>query len=179
MELTMKRSVAIGMLLAANLFQAALAEPEEDYVRRGWQEGDYLLPEAPKPEALLPFYVSATTENRFFVDSRSLTIGEDGVVRYVLVILAAQGARNVTFEGMRCATRERRVYALGRSDGSWSPARRSEWLRISEAVGNRQHAELFQEYFCPDGVIVSSGAEAREALLRKRRADPLSLGERR
>lgn len=169
----MSHKLLIGALLAACLFKAAIAEPEEDYVRQGWQEGEFVFPAQPKSEALLPFYVSATTENRFFVDSQSLTVGADGVVRYVLVVLAAQGARNVTFEGMRCETRERRVYAVGRSDGSWSAARRNDWVRVSEAAANRQHAALFQEYFCPGGVVVGSAAEARNALLRNGRVDPL------
>lgn len=172
-KVTMPHKLLIGALLAACLFKAAIAEPEEDYVRSTWQEGEVVFPAPPKPETLLPFYVSATTENRFFVDSQSLTVGTDGVVRYVLVVLAGQGARNVTFEGMRCETRESRVYAVGRSDGSWSAARRNEWARVSEAAANRQHAALFQEYFCPGGVIINSAAEARNALLKNGRADPL------
>lgn len=169
----MRHKLSMGALLAACLFNAAIAEPEEDYVRPSWQEGEFVLPPAPGSEGLIPFYVSETTANRFFVDSQSLTVGSDGVVRYVLVVLAGQGARNVTFEGMRCATRERRVYATGRTDGSWSAARRNEWSKVSEATANRHHAALFQEYFCPDGVIVNGAAEARAALLKSGRYDPM------
>lgn len=169
----MRYRLLVGALLAAVLLPGVAAEPEEDYVRPNWAEGEFVLPAAPKPASLVPFYVSASTENRFFVDAQSLTVGSDGVVRYVLVVLASQGARNVTFEGMRCETRERRVYATGRLDGSWSPARNKEWVKVSEATTNRQHAALFQDYFCPDGVIVRNAAEAKAALLKNGRFDPL------
>jgi hypothetical protein len=86
-------------------------------------------------------------------------------VRYVLLVLTPQGARNVTYEGMRCETRERRIYASGRQDGSWSKARNNEWVRIQDVYANRQHAALFLEYFCPIGNIVQDAAEARNALI--------------
>lgn len=112
------------------------------------------------------FYASAATDNRFFVDASTLSVSADGVVRYVLVVVSPQGVRNVTFEGMRCETRERRIYASGRSDGSWSKARKNEWSRIEDAAANRHHAALFLEYFCPFGIVVKDAAEARNALLQ-------------
>ncbi|UCV18383.1 CNP1-like family protein [Ferribacterium limneticum] len=156
-----------SLLLAATLVSAtAFADFEEDYESKQWQEIEVQLPAAPKQETLLPFYVSAATENRFFIDGATLTVGSDGVVRYVLLVLTPQGARNVTYEGMRCETRERRIYASGRLDGSWSKARKNEWVRIQDAYANRQHAALFLEYFCPVGNIVQDAAEARNALIK-------------
>ncbi|MCL2345947.1 MAG: CNP1-like family protein, partial [Desulfobulbus sp.] len=76
------------------------------------------------------------------------------------------GARNVTYEGMRCQTREWRVYASGRADGSWSKARRAEWLPIRDEAVNRYHAALFLDYFCVGGNIVDDADTARKALRR-------------
>lgn len=160
---------ASALLVAALSFPAlALDDPDfdEEYETRKWQEVEVQLPAAPKAEALLPFYVSAVTDNRFLVDGGSLSVGSDGVVRYILVILTPGGARNVTFEGMRCETRERRIYASGRLDGSWSKSRNNEWTRIQDVPANRYHAALFLEYFCPDGIAVRTADEARGALLR-------------
>ena len=67
---------------------------------------------------------------------------------------------------MRCETRERRIYASGRLDGTWSKARKNEWVRILDAWANRQHAALYLEYFCPIGTIVKDAAEARDALIK-------------
>jgi len=101
----------------------------------------------------------------------TLSVGSDGVVRYVLVMLTSGGARNVTFEGMRCESHERRIYASGRRDGTWSKSRNNEWSRINDEYANRYHAALFLDYFCPDGIPVGSVAEAQDALRRGGRTD--------
>lgn len=156
------------LLFALSASLIGLARGEEDfddeYEKKTWQEIEVQLPPVTKQENWLPFYVSAATTNRFFIDGASLSVGSDGVVRYVLIVLSPEGARNVTYEGMRCETRERRIYAAGRADGSWSKARKNEWVRIQDAYANRQHAALFLEYFCPVGTIVNNAAEARKAL---------------
>ncbi len=162
--------MTIRALLAVFFLPVSLAamavDFDEDYESRPWQELELKLPPAPQPEGLQPFYVSATTEHRFGIDPASLSVGSDGVVRYVLVIETAGGARNVSYEGMRCETRERRVYASGRRDGSWSKARNSAWVRIQDVAANRHHAALYLEYFCAGGVPVRS-AEFALTLLRR------------
>ena len=160
------RNPVLFLMLAFGVAPLAWADFEEDYDNKKWQEMEVQLPAAPKQENLLPFEVSAASANRFFIDGSTLSVGSDGVVRYVLVVLSPQGARNVSFEGMRCEAREYRIYASGRLDGSWSKARKNEWVRIQEAYANRQHAALFLDYFCPVGVIVHDAAEARSSLVR-------------
>ncbi|UCV02942.1 CNP1-like family protein [Dechloromonas denitrificans] len=154
-----------AVLLVVLLLQGRVqADSEEDYETKQWQEIDVPLPVAPAEEKLQSFYVSMATDNKFFIDLATLNVGSDGVVRYVLVIVTPSGARNVTFEGMRCETRENRIYASGRRDGTWSKSRNSEWSRIKDVHANRHHAVLFLEYFCPVGVIVRDATEAKEAL---------------
>lgn len=163
MPLFRRAFLLFAILLAST---PIFADFEEDYESKEWRELEVQLPAAPKQDTLLPFYVSAATENLFFIDGATLSVGSDGVVRYVLVVLSPQGARNVTYEGMRCETRESRVYASGRRDGSWSKARKNEWVSIQEQYANRQHAALYLEYFCPFGNIVQNVAEARNALVK-------------
>lgn len=157
------RYLALGLSLLCAATAFATDDDEAPDAGR-WRESDIQFPTAPVPDNLLPIYVSAATTNRYLVDRATLTVGEDGVVRYVLVVLAVEGGRSVTFEGMRCETRERRLYASGRQDGSWSKVRRDEWLRIQDATANRHYAALFLDYFCPGGVIVRNADEARRAL---------------
>lgn len=157
----LRKLLCLFVVLASS---PVLADDDDGEAVKLWQEVEFQFPASPRPENLQGFYVGAATENRFFIDVSSLSVGGDGVVRYTLVILSPEGARNVTFEGMRCETKERRVYASGRLDGSWSKSRVSQWSRIQEVYGNRHHAALFLEYFCPDGVIVNNAEQAREAL---------------
>lgn len=167
MRLFRKIAVLFGVL---SVFGGAFADfeedYEEDYEKKRWQELEVQLPVAPRQETLQPFYVSAATDNQFLIDLATLTVGTDGVIRYVLLVLTPDGGRNVTFEGMRCESRERRIYASGRRDGTWSKSRNSEWSRIKDVYANRHHAALFLEYFCPGGVIVRDMAEAKDALKR-------------
>lgn len=159
------RNIAVLLVTLLATYSLAWADFEEDYESRQWQEIAVTLPEPPQQRNLVPFYVSAATSNRFYIDASTLSVGSDGVVRYVLLVLSPEGGRNVTFEGMRCESRERRIYAVGRLDGSWSKARKNEWVRIQDAYANRHHAALFLDYFCPFGNIVRDAAEARNALL--------------
>lgn len=158
------RSLALILGLAVLSGGQVHAEFEDDYEEKPWAEIEVQLPAPPKAEDLLAFYVSPTTDNRFLIDPASISVGSDGVIRYTLVVLTPGGTRNVTFEGMRCSTGEKRIYAFGRTNGAWSKSRANKWEPVKEAVNNRHHAALYYEYFCPDGVIARSAEEARLAL---------------
>ena len=155
-------------IILFGFFLVATAEAgfEEDYETKQWQEVEVQLPGGPNKGALQSFYVSATTDNIFAIDTSSLSVGSDGVVRYVLQIASSEGALTTSFEGMRCETREWRIYASGRRDGSWSKSRVNAWSPIRDVPNNRQHAALFSEYFCPDGIAVRTAADAVNALRR-------------
>lgn len=139
---------------------------EYDFEEKPWVELEAQLPPAPKPENLLPFFVSSTTDNRFFIDSASITRGEDEVLRYTLVIKSSAGAVNVSYEGMRCSTSDLKRYAFGRNDGSWGKARNAKWEPIGYKDVNRQHHMLYDDFFCPRGIAVKTREEAVNALKR-------------
>jgi len=132
-----------------------------------WVELSAQLPPTPKAENLVEFNVSSATRNRHFVDTASISVGEDKVVRYTVVIEAVGGARNVAFEGLRCATGERRLYAYGQPDGTWSKARNAQWEDIKFRSLLSYHKALYEDYFCPDGINVR---DAKEAVRKLRQA---------
>ncbi|MGV8990994.1 MAG: CNP1-like family protein [Thiobacillus sp.] len=125
-----------------------------------WSEVVVKLPAYPKAENLIPFNVSSATQNKHFIDAESISVGEDLVVRYTVIIEAAGGAKNVSFEGLRCESAERRLYAYGHPDGSWSKARNAGWegIKLRSLLAYRK--ALFEDFFCPDGIRVSDGKEA-------------------
>ncbi len=125
-----------------------------------WVEVAAQLPPYPRAENLLPFTVSSATRNRHFIDAASLSVGSDKVVRYTVVIEAAGGAKNVIFEGLRCATGERRLYAYGQPDGTWSKARNAGWEGIRLRSLLSYHKPLFEEILCPGGIAVRDAGEA-------------------
>lgn len=129
-----------------------------------WKELEVTLPAAPKSGNLREFYVSAVATNHYFIDSSSLAVGNDGIVRYVLVVRTEGGAENVSFEGIRCAEHTWKLYATGSTDGQWRTARISEWRPIENKPVNRYHAALSKELFCPDGNPIATADEGRRAL---------------
>lgn len=156
------KHLILAALLALGAGQAAaIIEFEEG---PAWAESSVSLPLPPQESSLQGFLVSALATNRFFVDTNSVSVGDDGVVRFTLVIQAPSGVRNVSYEGMRCSTGERRAYAYGAADGTWSPARQSDWQRIRSTLINRHYAALFSEYFCIPGAEVRTASAAVEAL---------------
>lgn len=134
-----------------------------------WIEVAAQLPAYPKAENLIPFEVSSATRNRYFVDSASISVGSDKVVRYTVVIQAAGGAKNVSFEGLRCESGERRLYAYGHPDGTWSKARNAGWEGIKMRSLLSYHKALFEDYFCPYGINVKDDKEAVQNLRRAAR----------
>lgn len=137
-----------------------------DADRTRWKEIEASLPLYPRPENLIQFEAGAASRHRFFIDAASLTVGEDGVVRYTLVVKAAGGASNVSFEGIRCETREQKYYALGRVDGTWARVREPQWRRIENREVNRQHHALHADFFCPGTLSAAAPKQAIDALRR-------------
>lgn len=123
-------------------------------------EQPVVLPAYPQEADLAEFGVGATGSHRYFVDARTLDVGADGVVRYALVVKTVGGANNTSYEGIRCSTYEKRVYALGHPQRKWIEARRSVWEPIPRGRADAHHAVLYAEYFCPDRQIVADRAAA-------------------
>ncbi len=158
-------------LLSLASLSSAQNHFEEDFedLDKPWQEIAVQLPAAPLAENLLPFYVSATATQSFMIDTKSLTLGTDGVIRYTLVTTSSNGAKNISYEGIRCASYEKKLYAFGHPDGSWSRSRRDKWEPIRSNAANRQHAALAQDYFC-QGLTVAGKAEQLVEKMRGKRS---------
>ncbi len=142
-----------------------------------WKEAAVEMPAPPQAAGLRAFDIGSTSPNAFFVDEQSVTVGEDRVVRYTLVVRTPGGAENVTFEGIRCATGERRIYASGRKDGTWTPMKSSEWQPISVNNYNRPRAALAYDYFC-DGPAAPRDRKHALQLLEQRRDPSRPFGVR-
>jgi hypothetical protein len=155
-------------LLALPLAAAAAATHfDEDYDKKPWSEMEVQLPAFPEKEDLIGFTVTLRASMSYFIDGKSISAGSDGVLRYTLVIVSAAGAQNISYEGMRCETAERRLYAFGRSDKTWSKARSNEWIPIHGAVTDPR-VELYVNYFCKVGATTIMNADDARRALRER-----------
>ncbi|HSN33061.1 MAG TPA: CNP1-like family protein [Ideonella sp.] len=137
-----------------------MSDWERDHaLRQPAAEEEPALPPYPDGANLIGVDLPGAGDFRFFVDGATLVAGRDGIIRYVLVARSPDGAQNVSFEGLRCASADQRVYALGRADRSWVPAQ-GEWRRLPRPW----HAELYRRYFCPQKQPIRSADEGRRAL---------------
>jgi hypothetical protein len=130
-----------------------------------WVEIQAQLPPYPKPENLVQFDAGPASTNLHYVDAPSLTVGEDGVIRFSLVIKSPSGAMNVSYEGIRCQTAEKRTYAYGRNNNTWLQARASRWVDLENIAQNYAERALYRYFFCPLGEdMVKDADEAIRAL---------------
>jgi hypothetical protein len=153
----------IAFLLLHTVTIASSLDDDFDDETKPWEEIAVQLPPAPKQEDLATFDVGPLATYTFAVDTKSVSVGSDGVVRYTLVATSTGGARNVSYEGIRCASYERKLYAFGRPDGTWSRSRRDQWERIASYGANPQHAVLFKDFFCDGNTI----AKSQEGIVRQ------------
>jgi hypothetical protein len=167
----MKRMLISLCLLSMVAPAAAFFGPKKtsDYEyenEKPWVEIQGQLPSYPKSENLLEFDAGPASNNLHYVDSSSVSVGEDGVVRYSLVVKSPAGAMNVTYEGIRCQTNERKVYAYGRANNeTWAPATMGKWVDLENIKQNYAQRALYRYFFCPFGIgMVKDADEAVQAL---------------
>jgi hypothetical protein len=131
-----------------------------------WKEGEVPPPPAFSTERLVPFAVSVHSELRYGLVPDSLAVGADGVVRYVWAARSPSGAVNVSYEGVRCRTREMKAYArwtpqqmpvaaaFTSADGQWRALPQAEWLSLRDHAMARPAWALAQTALC-DGTTVN------------------------
>ena len=106
---------------------AAFTDEEEGWVQeyvpdgKTWKEQEVEPPSWPDPGRLLEVSVNrASFPFRVYIDPDSVSIGDDRVLRYTVVVVSQTGARNISYEGIRCSKRSYRRYAFG-ADAGWAP----------------------------------------------------------
>jgi hypothetical protein len=116
--------------------------------REPWAEEAFELPPWPRDSDLIEFELDSPSPFRYFIDGRNLRIGGDGVVRYTLVAESDGGARNVSFEGLRCTAHGSvQIYAYGAA-GEFRPLPATDWRSIRDEPGDMLHKELHGHFLC-------------------------------
>lgn len=92
----------------------------------------------------MPPYVSL----KVGVDPATISVGKDGVVRYVVVMTNASGSINAAFEGIRCATGEVKTYARQVSAGQWSKVAVPQWKSVTDNLPSRHANAISRQGAC-------------------------------
>jgi hypothetical protein len=124
-----------------------------------WQEGPYTLPPYPENPDWVGFYAPLKKDFKFYVDSKSISMGDDHVIRLILRVVSNSGAENISYEGFQCINRQMRAYAFGdTTDKRWIESTRALWKNI---VGSDDPVrERLADDMCPQWDWPANAAEA-------------------
>jgi hypothetical protein len=87
-----------------------------------------------------------------------VSIGADGIVRYVVVAMGEGNAINAFYEGLRCSAGEVKVYARRGGDGGWIPAR-AEWQSVFNSRAARHSLAIARSGACTGSAPNVSAAQ--------------------
>lgn len=149
----MRLEAACALLLWACVqgATAQLTDPDPD-----WRELDAPPPPAVSSAHLLPLELPRYVSVKMGIDPASIQIGNDGIVRYVVVATAPSGKVSAIYEGIRCQTGEVKVYARHASSGDWDAEKNPEW----QPLRGRQPS-LHALAFAKQGACVGRSVSAR------------------
>lgn len=140
------------------------------YEEKTWTESAVVPPEVFNTETVQPFDMGKSSALAYGIDPASLIVGEDGVVRYVMVARSTSGALNVLYQGIRCATAETKTYARLSDKRTWNTSADAKWQALSFSGPTRPAMMLARQGVC-EGRTVTGNAQKILAALRTVRAD--------
>jgi hypothetical protein len=135
--------VGIGVLFVSG----AAAQTSQFDPEAPWVEKPQTPPVSFDLASLIPVENPARSSLSFGVIPETVAVGEDAVIRYVMVATSPSGAMNVQYEGIRCADKTIKIYANWRAGDGWRDRKKSEWVewRLSPA---RHALQMGRDAFC-------------------------------
>jgi hypothetical protein len=103
--------------------------------REPWKERPTAgLPPWPKDADLVEFRTSdPATPFRYYIDTKSLSVDAQQIVRYTVVVESGSGGRNVAYEGIRCTPNgQHRIYAYG-VGGKFEATPDTPWRPVTDS----------------------------------------------
>jgi len=133
-------------LATTSLAMAAPPPPPDEPV---WSEIEVPAPPAFSTSQLVEIDMGPNVALKFGIDPKAVSIGADGVIRYVVVASSSSGVSTGLYEGIRCATGEVKTYARF-NDGKWSTATAPEWRSLFSGAATRHSLALARQGACSD-----------------------------
>lgn len=118
----------------------------------------------------MPLYVSL----KIGVDPTTVTVGGDGIVRYVVVMTNSTGTINAAYEGIRCFTDEVKTYARVGSSGEWAMTSDPQWKPVNDNMPSRHTQAIARQGAC-DTRVAASVAEVLRALKQNSKSSKRNL----
>lgn len=160
------QALALAMLVCATF--AARGQSGNGLDNPDWVEDKEPAPPAFSKTRALPLEMPNYVTVRVGIDPATVTVGQDGVVRYVVVMSNATGTVNAAYEGIRCASDQVKIYARAGASGEWSVIPEPAWRDVN---GNQpsKHAMVFARLAACDVRVANRQAEVIQALQTQQR----------
>lgn len=140
------------------------------FEEKTWTESAVVPPEVFSTDVLQPFDMGVNSALTYGIVPDSLVVGEDGVVRYVMVAQSTSGALNVLFQGIRCSTAQTKTYARLSDKQIWNTSPDTQWQALSFRGPTRPAMMLARQGVC-EGRTVNGSAQKILATLQSPRKD--------
>lgn len=137
----MRLKLALLALLLSGAAQAQTAAS----IDADWKEAAPPPPPAVRTEGLIPVTMPGSAL-AWGVDPKSISIGPDSVVRYV-VVAVGEGATNAVYEGVRCSSAEVKQYQRS-SGGEWREIARADWKPLHGSSSTRHSLAVARNGAC-------------------------------
>lgn len=141
-----------------------------------WKEVDVPTPPSFNKDKLIPVTMPPYVTLRFGVDPATLTITDDGVIRYVMVAqsLGGSGTFSAMYEGIRCAAGEFKTYARFNASGQWAPVSNPQWRPLNDNNTSKHALALARQGAC-DGR--SARARSVQSIVSALKNPPTTTGQ--
>jgi hypothetical protein len=138
-----------------------------------WRELDSELPAYPLEKNLIETAASTSgMPYRVYLDPLSLSVTEDQIARYTVVIVSDKGIWNVTHEGLHCGKKAYRRYAYG-VNGEWQELADSPWQPLQGSGVNAYRKAFYKNYMCG----IAGPYLQPEEIIRKFRSRRMIIGD--
>lgn len=158
-----KKAHGLVLVLWASVAGAQTAPPLPE-----WVEERPPAPPAFATDQLIPIDMPRYVSVDVGIDPSTLTVGADGVVRYVVVMRNDSGSTTASFEGLRCATDEVKTYARLATSGQWVVVQAPEWKPINGNMPSKHAWAISRQGAC-DSRLSSTREETIKALKQRQR----------
>lgn len=136
-----------------------------------WKERPVERPELSDESNWAQIDFSAASQSiRFFIDLESLSLSDDGVLHYLVVLRNRSSVSRVYFEGMNCRKNAFKRYAWARVGGPYTEPKKTRWHTIG-ANTRDYHYVLSHGIFCDTGFGANQVYQIRDILRDRRSID--------
>lgn len=135
------------------------------------KEGDFEIPELSDESNWVEVEFPALSRSiQFYIDKTSLSLGNDSVLRYFIILRNRSGRTTVYFEGLHCWQRRFKRYAYASGKRPLQVRDQARWKSFSGNTRN-YHYVLSQGLFCDTGFGAKTVTQIRDTLTGKRAID--------